>query len=444
MSETSGASRSIPGWAAELIAVLSRDRSAVVTREDLVGHLDAIGITRDPERTAFDLQQLGWFASLHLKGVWAFVPAGEADVNDPYIDLRAWKAREPDASFALAGEAAAWHLGYLPRRFGGTIAVWLPSKARVPHGLRSCVSLVRLGWAGEQAHELAPTSRLLRRKGLDLTNWAPGLRPRGAGRPARGPAGVVSRMGRPHSSTRRLGLGLRRRQDRTPARRSVSLCMATRRLPTAPRRPNRRRSRPTQPAARHVDARRVLRRRRDGRVVITIQRQRSPHRAAARSTREGVMATGTLTEALVRLHGAGRADTYGAALLDIAQDHLLYLLAELGYFDDETLLFKGGTALRKCRLGGGGRFSTDLDFVAPDDDTVLDVCGAIDGASIAGFQFSLQSTRGDGRHWTLQVRRAQRAFTFRSARGSGCHRVGLPGTRPLRRIPSRSGVLVDN
>lgn len=119
------------------------------------------------------------------------------------------------------------------------------------------------------------------------------------------------------------------------------------------------------------------------------------------------MAAGTLTEALVRLHGAGRADTYGAALLDVAQDHLLYLLAELGYFDDETLLFKGGTALRKCRLGGGGRFSTDLDFVAPDDDTVLEVCDAIDGASIAGFQFSLQSTRGDGRHWTLQVRHPQ-------------------------------------
>ncbi len=61
-----------------------------------------------------------------------------------------------------------------------------------------------------------------------------------------------------------------------------------------------------------------------------------------------MMAAGTLTEALVRLHGAGRADTYGAALLDVAQDHLLYLLAELGYFDDGSLLFKGGTALRKC------------------------------------------------------------------------------------------------
>ncbi len=187
MSETGDAARSIPGWAADLIAVLSRDRPAVVTREDLVSRLDELGVDRDPERTARDLQQLGWFASLHLKGVWAFVPAGEADVTDPYIDLRAWKAREPDAPFALAGEAAAWHLGYLPRNFSGTIALWLPSNQRVPHGLRSYVSLVRLSWAGGQARELAPTPRLLRRKGLDLTNWAAGL-------PAFGPEALVVQL----------------------------------------------------------------------------------------------------------------------------------------------------------------------------------------------------------------------------------------------------------
>ncbi len=112
----------------------------------------------------------------------------------------------------------------------------------------------------------------------------------------------------------------------------------------------------------------------------------------------------SLTQALVGLHGAGRKDTYGAALLDVAQDHLLWLLAELGHFEGDSLAFKGGTSLRKCRLGSAGRFSTDLDFVAPSDDTVLDVCASIDGASVAGFQFSLQSTRGDGRHWTLQLR----------------------------------------
>lgn len=60
--------------------------------------------------------------------------------------------------------------------------------------------------------------------------------------------------------------------------------------------------------------------------------------------------------------------------------------------------------MRKARLGGAGRFSTDLDFVAPSDDTVLEVCASIDGATVAGFQFALQATRGDGRHWRLEVR----------------------------------------
>lgn len=115
------------------------------------------------------------------------------------------------------------------------------------------------------------------------------------------------------------------------------------------------------------------------------------------------MAGPALTEAIVGLHGAGRSDTYGAALLDVAQDHLLWLLAELGHFDDGSLVFKGGTSLRKCRLGGAGRFSTDLDLVAPDDDTVVEVCEAIDGATVAGFRFSLAAARGDGRHWGLQV-----------------------------------------
>ncbi len=115
------------------------------------------------------------------------------------------------------------------------------------------------------------------------------------------------------------------------------------------------------------------------------------------------MARNTLTRALVGRHGAGRAETYDAALLDIAQDHLLWLLAELGLFDDGNLVFKGGTSLRKCRLGGAGRFSTDLDFAAPSDDTVLAVCDAIHEATVSGFSFSLTSTRGDGRHWNLEV-----------------------------------------
>ncbi len=66
-------------------------------------------------------------------------------------------------------------------------------------------------------------------------------------------------------------------------------------------------------------------------------------------------------------------------------------------------MFKGGTSLRKCRAGNDGRFSTDLDFAAPDEDTVLETCGVIDGTRVGGFEYHLDSDRGDGRHWRLRV-----------------------------------------
>lgn len=111
-----------------------------------------------------------------------------------------------------------------------------------------------------------------------------------------------------------------------------------------------------------------------------------------------------LTRALVTRHALGRSDAYDAALLDIAQDHLLFLLAEAEAFDKGHLVFKGGTSLRKCRLGNDGRFSTDIDFAAPDDDIVLEVCSVIDGSQVGGFEYHLEPTRGDGRHWRLRVR----------------------------------------
>lgn len=167
--------RRIPGALATLLATLARNRPQVVTRRDLEALIDERGWDLDAERTARQLQRLGWFAPVHLKGVWAFLPAGEDEVTDPYIDLRGWRAREPDAVFALASEAAAWHLGYLDRRFDGPVAVWVPAKARLPYGLRAHLSVVTLGWRAEDAPHLGPTSALLRRRRLDLTDWAGGL-----------------------------------------------------------------------------------------------------------------------------------------------------------------------------------------------------------------------------------------------------------------------------
>lgn len=179
--------RPIPPWAAGLVARLSRDRPAVVARDDLAGYLAELKSDRRVDKTASSLQQLGWLSTLHLKGVWAFVPPGEATVTDPYLDLRGWQAREPEAVFALAGEAAAWHLGYVARSFDGPPAIWLPTGARVPHGLRSHVSLVRIPWTPQDAQRLDPETALLRRKGLDLTRWSSGL-------PAFGPEALMVQL----------------------------------------------------------------------------------------------------------------------------------------------------------------------------------------------------------------------------------------------------------
>lgn len=176
--------RRIPGWAAGLLARLARDRPAVVTFRDLEEMLAEARSARPAEDTARELVRLGWLVPVHLRRVWAYLPPGEDEVVDPYVDLRAWQARDADAVLALAGEAAAWHLGYIDRAFAGPVAVWIPGDRRLPYGLRSQVSAVTLGWRVGDAGRLSPTPRLLRARHLDLTRWAAGL-------PAFGPEALM-------------------------------------------------------------------------------------------------------------------------------------------------------------------------------------------------------------------------------------------------------------
>lgn len=56
--------------------------------------------------------------------------------------------------------------------------------------------------------------------------------------------------------------------------------------------------------------------------------------------------------------GRGRNEAY----LEFAQEHFLDWLRLEGLFEDDAVVFKGGTAIRKFVLGSEGRFSTDLDF----------------------------------------------------------------------------------
>lgn len=109
-----------------------------------------------------------------------------------------------------------------------------------------------------------------------------------------------------------------------------------------------------------------------------------------------------LTEGHLARHYQGLRGGRDAALLDIAQDHALHVLHTSGLFD-RGLVFKGGTALRKFRAGNAGRFSTDLDFAAPDDELALAALHALDGVDVDGFAFTIDNLGDDGRRGDLIV-----------------------------------------
>ncbi|MGH3301337.1 MAG: type IV toxin-antitoxin system AbiEi family antitoxin [Streptosporangiaceae bacterium] len=178
-----------------MLTRFARERPPVITRRDIEEALAETGLHRGVDATVRELHRLGWLVPTHLKGAWAYLPPGEDAVTDPYVDLRAWRARDRDAVFALAGEAAAWHLGYLDRAFAGPTAIWIPNDRRLPHGLRPHLSVVRLGWRADDAAELGPSPSLLHRRHLDLTRWATGL-------PGFGPETLVVQLARRPSSFR--------------------------------------------------------------------------------------------------------------------------------------------------------------------------------------------------------------------------------------------------
>jgi len=103
-----------------------------------------------------------------------------------------------------------------------------------------------------------------------------------------------------------------------------------------------------------------------------------------------------ITEGHLARHYQGVRGGRDAALLDIAQDHALRLLHNAGLVA-RGLVFKGGTALRKFRAGNAGRFSTDLDFAAPDEEVALAALQVLDGVEVDGFTFAIENLGDDGR-----------------------------------------------
>ena len=182
-----GTDRRVPTWAAALVAGLSRDLPPVVTRDDIAERLTDEGSNRDPAVAVEELGRLGWLVALPVRGAWAFIPPGQDEVADPYLILRAWKARQPDAPFMLAGSSAAWHLGYLDRAPDRQTSIWLAPGARLPDGLRPHVTLVQIAWNADSVKLLGPTTRLLMGRRLDIVSWASGL-------PAFGPEALLVQL----------------------------------------------------------------------------------------------------------------------------------------------------------------------------------------------------------------------------------------------------------
>ena len=105
-----------------------------------------------------------------------------------------------------------------------------------------------------------------------------------------------------------------------------------------------------------------------------------------------------ITEGYLVRHYQGKSGGRGPALIDIAQDHLLFHLTRRGLFGLGIAL-KGGTAIRKLWAGNAGRFSTDLDFAGVDDVTADLLLQAVDGARVGPFVFGTESINE-----TLRVR----------------------------------------
>ena len=108
-----------------------------------------------------------------------------------------------------------------------------------------------------------------------------------------------------------------------------------------------------------------------------------------------------ITEGYLARHYQGRLGGRDFALLDVAQDYALKLVADKGFFD-LGLTLKGGTALRKFRMGNQGRFSTDLDF-APEESGIGDVLfEELNGASLYDVRFQVEVVT-PGRRALLRV-----------------------------------------
>jgi Uncharacterized conserved protein len=138
--------------------------------------------------------------------------------------------------------------------------------------------------------------------------------------------------------------------------------------------------------------------------------------------------------------GRGKNEAY----LEFAQEHFLDWLRAEHVFEDEAVVFKGGTAIRKFVLGNEGRFSTDLDFAVEDQayaDHILERLR--DGITHQGVTFVLDDYDPEARKGTWHAETPEHGRSLPASLDFSARSMLLPATYPNRApIPGVSARLM--
>jgi hypothetical protein len=154
--------RTTPQGLAPLLQLLELEQPTVITSTQMVEYARDAGIEWPTDLLVRRLREHGWLLPLATKGVWEFAPAARAGAfgsGDPFIELRAVLARNPERPLAVAAESAAFLLGLSSRRPEPECVGATPGE-RLPKALAE-YRVVR--WR--------PTTPYLEREGLPV--WSP-------------------------------------------------------------------------------------------------------------------------------------------------------------------------------------------------------------------------------------------------------------------------------
>lgn len=142
-------SRTLGPALAKVVEELELDQPVVVTLNDLADILQRRAIRTGPVEVARRLRDRGWLLETAQRGVYEFAPgahAGPYGHGDPFVDLRAFLANEPQGAITARAAAclhsAVWLRGFSDRA-PNKHELAVPRGVRVPKALSSAYRVVR-------------------------------------------------------------------------------------------------------------------------------------------------------------------------------------------------------------------------------------------------------------------------------------------------------------